>query len=599
MKFYTVIFFSSVIIVNSQDPRVSSKIGEIVGNEIILPVDSPYKTVHQYSGIPFAKPPVGDLRFRKPEPVTSLTSPFYAQKFSAICPQRPIFETTLKDPQDEDCLYLNVYVPDRESEIPDGHAVLIWVYGGGFQEGSANTYDFSLMSLTGNIIVVTFNYRVGVFGFLSTGDENARGNYGLWDQHMAFQWVHDNIGDFGGNTERVTIAGESAGAMSVIQHALVPANKGLFQRVIAQSGSMSMPAMDLGKDTSKDVHTLAEGVGCNTDNIHDVIECLRVTKVDEILAQPVMFNPVFDGELIKINTRDITKIAKTRSLEEVEFFRSLDILSGFNANEGVSVLPWIMSMLPKEMQVSQLEDFSFDHFRWTDDIVPAVLTFSFLKRFSKEILQLVDAQYRSWSSPYDQHLLRLQFEKLVGDLTYAIPAIEMAHLHAMSSSSSENNFMYHFLPKPSTRALPTPSWISGAGHADELMFMGAYGMLDVGVENAWENDLMTKMMTYWTNFVKSGNPNYPTPIEPAWQKYDIVGGGYQILNATMPSDMPGPRYFYAEETNFWLHVFPDLVDAVHGKGGDCGDGTWTSAASNLSLHWAVPFVLSICLCIIS
>jgi hypothetical protein len=101
------------------------------------------------------------------------------------------------------------------------------------------------------------------------------------------------------------------------------------------------------------------------------------------------------------------------------------------------------------------------------------------------------------------------------------------------------------------------------------------------------------------SFLHFSNPNYPTPIEPAWQKYDIVGGGYQILNATMPSDMPGPRYFYAEETNFWLHVFPDLVDAVHGKGGDCGDGTWTSAASNLSLHWAVPFVLSICLCIIS
>ena len=505
-SYHVVIYFTLTSLVMSQNPKVNTKFGIIVGNEITVSLELPNAKVHQYLGIPFAKPPVGNLRFRKPEPVTSLPSPFYAQNFSAICPQRPVFEDSYSQQnvsQSEDCLYLNLYVPGRPAETKDGHAVMVWIYGGGFQEGAGSHYDFSTLSVAGNIIVVTFNYRLGVFGFLNSISEDVSGNYGLWDQHMVFQWVHDNIRNFGGNNERVTIAGESAGAMSVIQHALFPANRGLFQRIIAQSGSMSIPAMDLGRDRNKDVHILAESVGCTSDFLFDILECLRAKSVDELLAPSLMFNPTLDGELIKINTRDIAKIAETRSLDEVEFFRSLDILSGFNTHEGIGVLSTVMHFLPKEMQSSQLENLTFNKYFWRNHYIPAVMNFTFQKQFPDEIIKLVEAQYTPWSKPDDHQLLRLQFEKLVGDLNFAVPAIQMARLHAMSPSA--NNFMYHFAPKPSIRALPIPSWIPGAGHADEIRFvMGTFGGLGVGEENAWENDLIRKMMTYWTNFVKSG-----------------------------------------------------------------------------------------------
>ncbi|XP_045181194.2 juvenile hormone esterase-like [Mercenaria mercenaria] len=258
---FVVIFSTFVVFANSQDPIINGKLGEIVGKLKTIQLGLPYQNVHEYLGIPFAKPPVGDLRFRKPEPMTSLPSPFYAQSHSAFCPQIAYPEVPVEQ-QNEDCLYLNVYVPERTADSTSGHAVMVWVYGGGFQEGGASQYDFSTLSLAGNIIVVTINYRVGVFGFLSTGDDNAHGNYGLWDQHLAFKWVHDNIEDFGGDTQRITIAGESAGAMSVIQHALSPGNRGYFQRIIAQSGSMSAPAINLERDGFKDVLAIADRLKC-------------------------------------------------------------------------------------------------------------------------------------------------------------------------------------------------------------------------------------------------------------------------------------------------------------------------------------------------
>ena len=496
-----IVILLSVVYVTSDNPKVSTKFGDIVGKEITIPLELPYKNVHQYLGIPYAKPPVGDLRFEKPENVSSLPTPFNAQSFSAICPQHSMYDPNAK--QSEDCLYLNIYVPDRPEETAGGHAVMIWIHGGSFVEGAGSQYDFSVLSISANIIVVTFNYRLGVFGFFASSDENARGNYGLWDQHKAFQWVHENIGDFGGNNEKVTIIGESAGAMSVTQHALVPANRGLFQRIIAQSGSMSMPAMDIGRDRKQDVYVLAESVGCKTDSMYDMIKCLKTKDAEELLGTSVNFSPTVDGELIRINTADIAKIAETRSLDEVEFFRSLDILSGFNANDGAFMMPMIMPLLPKELQTLELENLIIDYNNWKNDYVPAVMKFSLPMHFADELIRLVEAQYTPWPAHNDNHLLRLQFEKLIKDLYFAVPAIELARLH--KTPTSANNFMYYFAPKPSIRLIPTPSWIPGAGHADEIMFMmGAFGMLGVGEENAWENDLMIKMMTYWSNFVKSG-----------------------------------------------------------------------------------------------
>ncbi|XP_045181221.2 carboxylesterase 5A-like [Mercenaria mercenaria] len=504
------------------------------------------------------------------------SSPFYAKRHSAICQQIPSVEIPfITDHKSEDCLYLNVYVPDRPADSTSGHAVMIWVYGGGFQQGCANMYDFSTLSVASNIIVVTINYRVGVFGFLSTGDENAHGNYGLWDQHLAFKWVHDNIVDFGGDNQRVTIAGESAGAMSVIQHGLILGNRGYFKRIIAQSGSTSSPFMDMDRDGFKDVQAVAHDLGCKTAPIDVSMQCLREKSVEDYLSvlkelgNKVFFGPRVDEKLIKINPRKIAKMSESRHLDEVEFFRTLDILSGFNANEGASMWHYMTDK-------TELETMQPTREQLRNELLPQLMKFIYEKVFADVLMQLVEAQYTDWTNPKDYKSIRLQIEKLIGDATFGVPAVEMARLHNVSSVS--RNFMYHFAPRPSYQPLPSPSWLQGAGHADEIPFvMGAFGLLGVGNENAWENELIIKMMTYWSNFVKSGDPNKPEFVYPSWPQYSTDNGDYLVLDKSMSNEST-KQHFYAEEANFWLEVFPDIVDVVHDKK-DCGNETFTSAVS--------------------
>jgi len=203
-----------VLLQATDHPSVSLNIGTIIGKYENVNKGSDTYRVHTYLGIPFAEPPIDSLRFEKPEPLKVLESnPYNASYYRPICLQMSFMESA--GMQDENCLYLNVFVPEGVPDGPDGYAVMVWVHGGGLVSGSSNEYHSAHLAATGNVIVVTINYRLGLFGFFSTSDENAPGNYGLYDQALAFQWVHDNIPNFGGDRNRVTIFGESAGAMSV------------------------------------------------------------------------------------------------------------------------------------------------------------------------------------------------------------------------------------------------------------------------------------------------------------------------------------------------------------------------------------------------
>ena len=205
-----------VVLVQAIDyPSTILNIGTVIGQyENMYKGNDTYR-VETYLGVPFAEPPINSLRLEKPEPLKVLESnPYNASYYRSICPQME-FYTLSTGTEDENCLYLNVFVPEGVPDGPDGYAVMVWVHGGGLVSGSSNEYHSAHLAATGNVIVVTINYRLGLFGFLSTSDENAPGNYGLYDQALAFQWVHDNIPNFGGDRNRVTIFGESAGAMSV------------------------------------------------------------------------------------------------------------------------------------------------------------------------------------------------------------------------------------------------------------------------------------------------------------------------------------------------------------------------------------------------
>ena len=290
-----------------------------------------------FRGIPFAAPPVGNLRWVAPQPVKPWTGALKADHFSASCEQ-PLPHSRLPWTEEfmtqnevgEDCLYLNVWTPASSgaTSLP----VLVWIYGGGFSEGSSAVpiYDGAELAKTG-IVVVSFNYRVGVFGFLaypgltSESPHHSSGNYGLLDQIAALQWVQRNIRSFGGDPGRVTICGQSAGAFSV--HALTasPLAKGLFQRAIAQSGSSlaGLPTPTLA-DAEKQGVEFAEEHGAHS------LKELRALSPAELMAQKspqqigLRFSPIVDGWFLPEDPHEIFAQGRQNDVPTITGFTSGD-----------------------------------------------------------------------------------------------------------------------------------------------------------------------------------------------------------------------------------------------------------------------------------
>ena len=275
----TIAFLLANVVAQSTDPIINTRLGKIRGLEMTFSETG--DKIYQFRGIRYGKSTAGENRFRKPQPVEKSDALYNATSFGAICPQM-IWSVDLDVPtQSEDCLFLNVYVPKelRRQALP----VMIWVHGGGLAEGYSQIFDGSRIAVVGDVIVVTINYRLGFFGFLSFLHPSARGNWGLWDQQLAFQWVHDNILAFGGNPDSVTIFGESSGGESVSYHSIIPSNKGLFQRVIAQSGSMSRINMLHRKPVETLKSRLPVLTGCSTNDLYQLVDCLRRKSVADLL----------------------------------------------------------------------------------------------------------------------------------------------------------------------------------------------------------------------------------------------------------------------------------------------------------------------------
>lgn len=236
------------------------------------------KLIDQYLGIPYAEPPVNDLRFRKPVPARSWSETYLATSYPQPCMQGSRSHSSTFP--SEDCLYLNVFVPTTAGETKQ-KAVMVWIHGGAYITGSSSTYDASYLALTGDVIVVTINYRLGLLGFLSTGDENSRGNYGLWDQVLAIKWVHDNIQAFGGDKTRICVFGESAGGYSVGLHLVIPVNRGRINSAICQSGTVLSPRA-LAVDAALVAERAGKSLDCNVSNdSKKLIDCLREKSAED------------------------------------------------------------------------------------------------------------------------------------------------------------------------------------------------------------------------------------------------------------------------------------------------------------------------------
>ncbi|XP_055883813.1 putative inactive carboxylesterase 4 isoform X1 [Biomphalaria glabrata] len=290
-----------------------------------------------FRGIPYAKPPVGKLRFAKPEPlpVSKSGSVIDATRFGASCIQS-VGELAPGETISEDCLFLNVYVKDLSRKQ---RKVLVWIHGGAFVFGSPYIYTPGSIVTNEDIIVVSINYRLGVLGFLSTEDISGPGNYGLWDQISAITWVKNNIEAFGGDANDITIAGESAGGASASILSISPATKDLFTKVYSHSG-FATSLFNNYKNAKSDAIALAKKLDCYqiSSSSEAIIDCLRNKPVSSLVPDVdpmrITFVPRVDEELLP---RSPMKLLEDEAYLLGVGFHQRDYLIALNNNEASAV----------------------------------------------------------------------------------------------------------------------------------------------------------------------------------------------------------------------------------------------------------------------
>nr|CAH7758725.1 unnamed protein product [Callosobruchus chinensis] len=257
-----------------EHPELTTPSGPIRGSLLTSRLG---KTIYAYRGIRYAKPPVGELRFKPPKPVSPWKGIYDATKDGPLCPQPTDF------PQSEDCLILNVYT----TKLPEASGnpkrpVIVFIHAGGYYSvGSTSTWAGPNYYLDQDIVLVTINYRLATLGFLSTGTKEAPGNNGMKDQVEALRWIKHNIASFGGDPDSVTIQGYSAGGFSVILHMISPMSQGLFHKAVAMSGSPLGPY-----PTERNQLYLAKKqagiVGCPNETIPEMVKCLKAVPYQKL-----------------------------------------------------------------------------------------------------------------------------------------------------------------------------------------------------------------------------------------------------------------------------------------------------------------------------
>ncbi|KAM4611444.1 neuroligin-2a isoform 4-T4 [Polymixia lowei] len=552
----------------SKHPMVTTNYGKLRGikkdlnNEILGPVE-------QYLGVPYATAPIGDRRFQPPEAPGSWQEIRNATQFAPVCPQNvhgvlpeimlPVWFTDNLDVaagyiqnQSEDCLYLNVYVP-TEDDIRDRRKkpVMLFIHGGSYMEGTGNMFDASVLAAYGNVIVVTMNYRLGVLGFLSTGDQSAKGNYGLLDQIQALRWLNENIGHFGGDPERITIFGSGAGASCVNLLILSHHSEGLFQRAIAQSGT-AISSWSVNYQPLKYTKILARKVGCTYTETADLVDCLRRKNFRELVDQDIQparyhiaFGPVVDGDVVPDDPEIL--------MQQGEFL-NYDILIGVNQGEG---LKFVDDSEDNDGISAAAFDYTISNF------VDNLYGYPEGKDILRETIKFM---YTDWADRDNGDMRRKTLLALFTDHQWVAPAVATAKLHAEFQSPVYFYTFYHHC-QTETR----PEW-ADAAHGDEIPYVFGVPMIgatDLFPCNFSKNDVMLSavVMTYWTNFAKTGDPNLPVPQdtkfihtkpnrfeEVIWTKFNSKDKQYLHIGLK-----PRVRDNYrANKVAFWLELVPHL-----------------------------------------
>lgn len=500
---------------HAEEPTAHISSGELRGKMI---GDGKVKA---FLGIPYAAPPVGNLRWQKPQAAESWKGVRAADHYASHCAQRKVFEDMIfqDNSASEDCLYLNVYAPATAS--PTGKLpVMFWIHGGGFSGGAASEPRHNGDYLpTKGVILVTINYRLGVFGFLATSElakeqDGVAGNYGLMDIIAALKWVKKNIGSFGGDPQNVLIFGESAGSFAVSTLMASPEAKDLFQKAIGESGAafggVTLAYEPLSLRTKKD-DAWVSSLGVTS------LGQLRHIPTEELLTDVakseniVRFAPIIDGKVL-------TQAVEQTYAEGKQ--AHIPLIAGWNRDEasfgGPTITPEQWKAQAEKLYPGNAERFL--------NLYPAANN----EQTQRSVLDFS------------------------GDQFIALGTWKWIEAHSKTGAAPVYRYRLDLVAPPS-KYHP-----AAAFHSDDIEYV--FGVLDTRPGAKWteaDRKLSDQITSYWTNFARTGNPN--AEGLPEWPRYDTERKVLYLDNPiTAKKDANEGRYLFLIERENAAKANPSL-----------------------------------------
>ncbi|KAM5207153.1 liver carboxylesterase 1 isoform 3-T7 [Hipposideros larvatus] len=526
-------------------PVVDTVQGKVLGKYASL--EGFAQPVAVFLGVPFAKPPLGSLRFAPPQPAEPWHSVKNTTSYPPMCSQDAVMGQVISElltntkenipiTFSEDCLYLNIYTPadlTKKSRLP----VMVWIHGGGLIVGGASTYNGQVLAAHENVVVVTIQYRLGIWGFFSTGDEHSRGNWGVLDQVAALRWVQENIANFGGNPGSVTIFGESAGGESVSVLVLSPLAKNLFHRAISESGVVGAGGM-IKENTKAIAQQIAVFAGCKTTTSAVMVHCLRQKSEDELLetslkmkffSLDLLGDPRENHVFMPIVVDGVVLPKMPEAILAEKKFNNVPYIIGLNKKEFGWILPMFLGYPLREDKLDQKTATWFLWMSYPITGVPEELTPIAIEKF----LGRTD----------DPAKKKDLFLDLMGDVIFGVPSVTVARHHRDAGAPT---YMYEFQYRPSFSSDKKPMTVIG-DHGDELYSVFGAPFLKDGASEE-ETKLSKMVMKFWANFARNGNPNGEGL--PHWPAYNQKEGYLQIGVTTQAA-----YKLKDEEVAFWTELF--------------------------------------------
>ncbi|XP_064239241.1 carboxylesterase 3 [Aotus nancymaae] len=528
-------------------PEVDTILGRVRGRQV--GVKGTDRLVNVFLGIPFAQAPLGPDRFSAPRPAQPWEGVRDASTVPPMCLQdvermnnnrfmlngkHQIFSVS------EDCLILNIYSP-AEATTGAGRPVMVWFHGGSLAVGAATSYDGSALAAYGDVVVVTVQYRLGVLGFFSTGDEHAPGNQGFLDVVAALRWVQGNITPFGGDRNCVTVFGGSAGGSIASGLVLSPVASGLFHRAITQSGVITIPGIMTSHPWPL-AQNVASAMACSSSSPAEMVQCLRQKEGEELVLSKKLKITIYpftiDGTVFPKSPKELLK---------EKHYHSVPFLTGVNNHEFGWLVPRGWGLLDTMEQMSR------------EDMLAILTPYLTSLDVPPEMMPAIIDEHIG--SDLDPQATSQAFQELMGDLLMNVPTFSFSR-HLRDAGSPV--FFYEFQHRPSSFAKIKPAWVKADHGAETAFVFGGPFLTDESSLLAFpeateeEKQLSLTMMAQWTRFARTGDPNGEGL--PPWPRFNRVEH-YLEIN-------PVPRVgqkFKEACMQYWSETLPSKIQQWHQK----------------------------------